>query len=253
MAVGRVGDRAAGGQGAAARRRPRNGADAPLRLPAPGPAGTRRLGRRLRPDPERPPRPPPRPRACPEGTPRRAPGPAPRPVLRPRRPRGPVRDPPRARQLPGRDQRNRGIPEHRRPGPAPRPQVQVPLVLPAREREGHRHPHRPRRHHHGQHPSLTSDNTAEPTGREPRRPVDPAAPARHAALRHARWKGTTRSTRKQEPPTTGQTSKARGIEVTPAPEKWDREPMLPLYPCPLNWTNATVPLDWSTTELPETA
>ncbi len=33
MAVGRVGDRAAGGQGAAARRRPRHGADAPLRVP----------------------------------------------------------------------------------------------------------------------------------------------------------------------------------------------------------------------------
>ena len=141
-----------------------------------------------------------------EGTPRRAPGPAPRPVLRPRRPRGPVRDPPRARQLPGRDQRNRGIPEHRRPGPAPRPQVQVPLVLPAREREGHRHPHRPRRHHHGQHASLTSDNTAKPTGEEPRRPVDPAASARHAALRHARRKGTTHSNQRQELPTTGQTS-----------------------------------------------
>src|ERR1019366_6075515 len=43
-AVGRVGDRAAGGQGAAARRRPRYGADAPLRVPGPGPAGTRCLG-----------------------------------------------------------------------------------------------------------------------------------------------------------------------------------------------------------------
>src|SRR5580698_965060 len=41
-------------------------------------------------------------------------------------------------------------------------------------------------------------------------------------------------------------------KVTPAPEKWESEPMLPLYPCPLNWTNATVPPDWSTTELPET-
>src|SRR5271154_7010275 len=46
MAVGRIGDRAAGGQGAAARRRPRHGADAPLRVPGPGPAGTRGLGRR---------------------------------------------------------------------------------------------------------------------------------------------------------------------------------------------------------------
>ena len=67
-----------------------------------------------------------------ERTPRRARGPAPGPVLRPRRPGGPVRDPPRARLLPGRDQRNRAVPEHRRPGPAPRPQVQVPLVLRAR-------------------------------------------------------------------------------------------------------------------------
>ena len=27
---------------------------------------------------------------------------------------------------------------------------------------GHRHPHRPRRHHHGQHPSLTSDKHRKP-------------------------------------------------------------------------------------------
>ncbi len=77
-------------------------------------------------------------------------------------------------------------------------------------REGHRHPHRPRRHHHGQHPSLTSGNTVNPRA-EPRRTVDPAAPARHAALRHARRKGTTRSNQKQELPTTGQTSKAHGL------------------------------------------
>ena len=72
--------------------------------------------------------------------------------------------------LPGRDQRNRGIPERRRPRPAPRPQVQVPLVLRARGREGHRHPHRPRRHHHGQHPGLTSGNTANQPEREPAGP-----------------------------------------------------------------------------------
>ena len=100
-------------------------------------------------------------------------------------------------------------------GPAPRPQVQVPLVLRARDREGHRHPHRPRRHHHGQHPSLTSGNTANPPERGPRRTVDPAAPARHAALRHARRKGTTRSNQKQELPTTGQTPKAHGIAPLP--------------------------------------
>src|ERR1019366_1567309 len=38
-----------------------------------------------------------------------------------------------------------------------------------------RPPHRPRRHHHGQHPSLTSRNTAKPPERGPRRTVDPAA------------------------------------------------------------------------------
>ena len=43
--------------------------------------------------------------------------------------------------------------------------------------------------------------------------MDPAAPARHAALRHARQKGTTRSNQKQELPTTGQTPKAHGIGV----------------------------------------
>ena len=76
---------------------------------------------------------------------------------------------------PGRDQRDRAIPERRRPRPAPRPQVQVPVVLRARDREGHRHPHRPRHHHHGQHPSLTSGNTVNLPEREPCRTVDPAA------------------------------------------------------------------------------
>ena len=46
--------------------------------------------------------------------------------------------------------------------------------------------------------------------------MDPAVPARHAALRHARRKGTTRSNQKQELPTTGQTPKAHGIGVPPA-------------------------------------
>ena len=45
--------------------------------------------------------------------------------------------------------------------------------------------------------------------------MDPAAPARHAAFRHARRKGTTRSNQKQELPTTGQTPKAHGIELYP--------------------------------------
>ena len=69
------------------------------------------------------------------------------------------------RSKPGSDQRDRGIPEHRRPRPAPRPQVKVSLPLPAREREGHRHPHRPRHYHHGQRPRLNSRNTVNPTGR----------------------------------------------------------------------------------------
>ncbi len=144
--------------------------ETPLLLPGPRPAGTRRLGRRHRDDPRRHPRRRPRRGPRPERTPCRADGPAPRPVLRPRPPGGPVRDPPRTRLLPGRDQRDRGIPEHRRPGPAPRPQVQVPLALPAREREGHRHPHRPRHHHHGQHPRLTSENpVSQPEGNLPAR------------------------------------------------------------------------------------
>ena len=46
-------------------------------------------------------------RARAEGAPCRAHGPAPGPVLRPRRAGGPVRDPPRERLLPGRDQRDR--------------------------------------------------------------------------------------------------------------------------------------------------
>ena len=41
--------------------------------------------------------------------------------------------------------------------------------------------------------------------------MDPAAPARHADLQHARQKETTRSNQKQELPTTGQTPKAHGI------------------------------------------
>jgi hypothetical protein len=78
--------------------------------------------------------------------------------------------------VPGRDQRNRGAPQRRRPRQAPAPQVQVPLILPARERRGSRHPHRPRHHHHGQHPGLTSAGTQGPAPERPRRPVDPAAP-----------------------------------------------------------------------------
>ena len=89
--------------------------------------------------------------------------------------------------------------------------VQVPLVLRARGTGGHRHPHRPRRHYHGQRPSLTSTNSGHPPGRGPFPDRGPGRPARHAAFRHARRKGTTRSNQKQEVPTTGQTAKAPGI------------------------------------------
>ena len=58
---------------------------------------------------------------------------------------------------------------------------------------------------------LTSGNTVNQPQRGPCRPVDPAAPARHAALRHAPRKPITRSNRKQELPTTGQTPKPHGI------------------------------------------
>jgi hypothetical protein len=46
--------------------------------------------------------------------------------------------------------------------------------------------------------------------------VDPAAPARHAAIRRARRKTTTLSNQKQELPTTSQTAKAHGIGPDPA-------------------------------------
>ena len=63
--------------------------------------------------------------------------------------------------------------------------------------------------------SLTSANTANQPEKEPCRTVDPAGPGRHAGLRHARRKPTTRSNQKQELPTTGQTSKAHGIGLKP--------------------------------------
>ena len=92
---------------------PRHRADAPLRVPGPGPAGTRGLGSRHRDGPRRRHRRRPHRRARGERTPGRAHRPAPGPVLRPRRPGGPVRDPPWARLLPGRDQRDRAAQERR--------------------------------------------------------------------------------------------------------------------------------------------
>src|SRR5712692_2638591 len=80
MAVGRVGDRAAGSEGAAARGRAGHRRDAPLRQPRPDRPGDRGLGRLHRDDPRRHPRRRPRRRSREEGTPRRAARPLPRPL-----------------------------------------------------------------------------------------------------------------------------------------------------------------------------
>src|ERR1019366_1791358 len=53
----------------------------------------------------------------------------------------------------------------------------------------------------------------KPARTKPPPDTGPGRTARHAALRHARRKGTTRSNQKQELPTTGQTPKAHGIEA----------------------------------------
>ena len=63
-----------------------------------------------------------------------------------------------------------------------------------------------------------------PPEQEPRRTVGPGRPARHAALRHARRKGTTRSNQKQELSTTGQTPKAHGIGGSPLHGEWPGRP-----------------------------
>ena len=160
------------GTGAGARQMLRSGS------PGSRPAGARGLGRRGRDDPGRRPVTPPS-AAAPARKGTRAGLPVrPRDLSFARALRAVLsRDPHREHLLPGRDQRDREIPERRRPGPAPRPQVQVPVILRARHREGRRHPHRlPRHHHHGQHSSLTSGNTVNLPETEPRRTVDPAVP-----------------------------------------------------------------------------
>jgi hypothetical protein len=95
--------------------------------------------------------------------------------------RGPVRDPPRERLLPGRDQRtksrNAGASSTATASPSP-------LVLRARGSERHRHPHRPRHHHHGQHPGLISRNTANPPERA-RTPPDRGDPAARRDTPHS--------------------------------------------------------------------
>ena len=160
----------------AARRRPGNRADAPLRQPGPGPAGTRRLGRRRRDDPRRRPRRRPRRGPREEGAPRRAARPAPRHLPRQRPPRRHHGDPHRKGRLRDADQGNRDIPHCRRPEPAPRPQVEVTQRLSSRHREGRRHPHRPGHHHHGQPARLTSQNTDRKPGQTPAGPWNRPSP-----------------------------------------------------------------------------
>ena len=115
VAVGRVGDRAARGQGAAAQRRPRpgpmlrSGSPDLVRPELAAWAAVAGMARGV------PPRRRARRRPRREG--RAGPGSRSGPVTcpRPRHPGGPVRDPPRERLLPGRDQPDRAIPERRRP------------------------------------------------------------------------------------------------------------------------------------------
>ena len=204
--VGRVRDRAAGGQGGPARRRAGHRATCSF----PGSPNLvrqelRRLGRRHRDDPQGRPRRRPRRRARAQGTPRRADGPATRPVLRPRRPGGPVRDPPRARLLPGRDQRNRA-PGSSLTGTGTATASRSPPSSFAHAGPATRLT-RSRRHHHGQHPRLNSRNTKPPE----RQPQPDRGPGRR---RHdtptsgmPAQKAATRSNQKQELPTTGQTPK----------------------------------------------
>ena len=126
MAVGRVGDRAAGGEGLPGRRRPVSRADAPLGQPGPGPAGTRRLGRRHRDDPRRRPRR--RPRRGPRPERDAAPGSPSSPA---RSPHGRTRRAVIAAIRAGRTgytalTRELGeIPHRHRPEPAPRPQGEM--------------------------------------------------------------------------------------------------------------------------------
>ena len=157
---------------------PGTGPMLPLRIPEPGPAGDRRLGRWNRDDPRRHPRR----RGCrgPRRKGRRA-----GLTVRPRDlsfARG-LRAVLSAIRL-GRDcyqavtseiagYRNAVDRDRHRARKS-----QIPLPVPAREREGHRHPHRPRCRHHGQHPSLNSGNTENQAEGTPPGPWTRPPPAR---------------------------------------------------------------------------
>ena len=207
------------------RRRAVGRADAPLRHPGPGPAGTRRLGRRRRDDPRRRPRRRPRRGPRQERAPRRAARPAPRDL------------PPRARRAvitairPGHasctaaDQRNREIPDRHRPEPAPRPQGQVPAAhspapaatpppappqpsSPSATRPPDQHKHQPRTRE----PPAGPWNRPSPgTTRRPQACPPPAATHRNQKP------GTARTRNTQMP-------KPHGIGRAPAPHLAIRSP-----------------------------
>ena len=181
----------------AARRRPGHRADAPLRQPGPGPAGTRRLGRRRRDDPRRRPRRRPRRGPRQEGAPRRAARPAPRHLPRQRPPRRHRRDPHRKDLLRDADQGNRDIPHCRRPEPAPRPQVEVTQHLSLTPPRKTPSPASPRLS--SPWPTSPPDQRRTPTGEPGQTPAGPwnrPSPARHAGSRH---------TRAQKPPSVTKT------------------------------------------------
>ena len=188
-------------------------ADAPLRQPRPGPAGTRRLGRRHRDDPRRHPRRRPRRRAIAEGTPCRAAGPAPGPLPCPRPPRRPRRDPRREDLL---SALTREIGKYRNICDRNRHRARKsksPGTSPTQPR-GHRHPDRPGRPHHGEHPRLTSKNSHTTPRRHP--------PARGTGRHRHDTPGVGMPSNnnypaspKQEPDINAQTSKAHGIGPWP--------------------------------------
>ena len=174
-----------------ARRRAGYQADAPLRVPEPGPAGDRRLGPLNRDD-----------RSVildaavaaspPARTPRQPNGPAPRPVLRPRAPGGPVRRPPGHDCYQAVTAKSRGT-GRRRPRPAPRPEIRVPSSFPHANAKDTATRIAPAVVTMAD-PSLNSGNTEnQAEGTPPAR--GPGRPGRHAVLRHARQRTRTRSNR----------------------------------------------------------
>ena len=123
------------------------------------------------------------------------------------------RDPPRENLLHRADQRNREIPQRRRPGPAPRPQGQMRQRLPPRRPRGHRYPDRPGQHHARQHACLNSGNTANYPSAPACRPVEPAADRPGTPPSACPQPGTTHRNQKRETRTDAQMPKAHGIQV----------------------------------------